>query len=554
MKSIHVISLCLSLLLTSCSSFTLPRLSQTASPTSSHYLLADPSVGLDQLEHYRNTLTITYQSQLDSQSSEAKTHIDNAVWHQQSAAFTIIDDQDEAGQPQHLLFGYFGQAAYDQLSDSDGCEVTWGAVSPGTGMLDPSSLIPALLSGNNQGEASVDGIVAHHFRLDASSLGLSEGQATGDVWIAAQGGFVVKYQLEIQGGPDVLGQGLIGTRIYNYAISEVNNGAPVSYPNGCEPVLSEVPMLSDALNEERVPGALSFTTGSTEEEVGDFYDKFFTQNGWNTISQPLQDAPYALWVYGWTNSDEVVTVARDQDQGFAWVTVNMEGSLNPSTAPAGIVTPNEPTTTAAPGENPQAHVQDSLTLLIGSQDTPSVLPSFTFKIDLVLPEGLPQQSESLNGEAETGTFHFSGSYFGMQVEAWRTLDGQFLNESGSPDSGVGLPAWLNWQTIATSAVQTVAMAAIDSGAETVGGRPAEAFTVTGAGSSSDASGVPGNMGIAFSDMQGKIWVDRATGALLKADLTFQIASILTGMSNQPGKGSLTIQVDQVGQTKVTLPR
>ena len=554
MKPLRVLSTCLSLLLLSCPLTSLPGVSQTPSPTSSTYLLANPSADLDQLEHYRNTLTITYQSQQDGQSSEAKTHIDNAVWHEQAAAFSIIDDQDEAGQPRHLLFGYVGQAAYNQLPDSDGCEVTWGAVSPGTGMLDPSTLIPALLSGNDQGETSVDGITAHHFRLDASSLGLSEGQATGDVWIAAQGGFVVKYQLEIQGGPDVLGQGLNGTRTYDYAISEVNNGVPVSYPNGCEPVLTEVPALSGATNEERSPGVLSFTTHSTQEQVGDFYDTFFTQNGWTITSKPSQDDAYALWVYGWTGSDEVVTVARDQDQGFAWVTVNMEGSLNPGTAPAGTVEAGAPTETAAPGENPQAQVQDSLTLLVGSQGTPSVLTSFSFTIDLVLPEGLLQQSESLTGEAEAGAFHFSGSYSGMQVEAWSTLDGQFLNASGSPDSGGGLPAWINWQMIATSAVQTAAMAATYSGAETVGDRQAEAFNVTGAGSSSGTSGTPATTGITFSDMQGKIWVDQATGALLKADLTFQIASTLPGMSNQPGKGSLAIQVDQVGQAKVTLPK
>jgi hypothetical protein len=560
MKPLHALSIGLGLLLMSCSLASLPGVSQATSSTSSPYLLSDPTAGLSQLEHYRNTLTITFQGQQDGQATEAKVHIDNAVWRQQAAAFSIIDDTDETGQPRQELAGYVGQAAYAQGPESEGCQATWGAVSPGAGSLDPADLLPALLSGDDQGEDSQDGITARHFRLDSDSLGLSEGQATGNVWIATQGGFVVKYHLEIQGGPTVLGQALDGTRTYDYAISEVNNGAPLAYPNGCEAVLTDVPVPSGASNEERLPGVLSFTTLSTQEQVGDFYNQLFKENGWTVTSQPTEDDAYAVWIYGRADSDEVATVARDEDkeQGFAWVTVNLEGSLNPNAV--GAVATSVPTaapgneTEATPAQNPQAQVQDSLTLLVGSQDSPSVLPSFSYVIDLVLPEGLPQQSESLTGEAEAGAFHLSGSYFGMQVESWRTPEGQFLDASGNPDSGVGLTAWMNWQTVATSAVQTAASAATDTGSETVGGRQAEAFAVSAAASASSVSGLSGGMGITFSDMQGTIWVDQATGALLKADLTFQAASTLPGMSTEPGAGSLTIQVDQVGQAKVEPPK
>jgi hypothetical protein len=559
-KPLHALSIGLGLLLMSCTLVSLPGVSQPPSPTSSPYLLADPTAGLSQLEHYRNTLTITFQGRQDGQPTEAEVHIDNAVWRPQAAAFSIIDDTDETGQPRQQLAGYVGQAAYAQWPESDGCEVTWGAVSPGTGSLDPSGLLPALLSGDDQGEDSQEGITARRFRLDSGTLGVSEGQATGDVWIASQGGFVVKYHLEIQGGPTVLGQGLDGTRTYDYAISEVNNGAPLAYPNGCEPVLTDVPVPSGASNEERQPGVLSFTTLSTQEQVGDFYNQVFAENGWTVTSQPPEDEAYAVWIYGREDSDNVATVARDEDQeqGFAWVIVNLEGSLNPNAA--GAVATGVPT--AAPGseaeptptQDPGARVQDSLALLVGSQDSPSVLPSFSYVIDLVLPEGLPQQSESLTGEAEAGAFRFSGSYVGMQVEAWRTPEGQFLDASGNPDSGVGLTAWINWQTVATSAVQTAASAATDMGRETVGSRQAEAFAISGAASGSGVSGMSGGMGITFSDMQGTICVDQETGALLKADLTFQAASTLPGMSTEPGAGSLTIQVDKVGQAKVGLPK
>jgi hypothetical protein len=562
-KPLHVLSIGLGLLLMSCSLASLPGVSQSSSPTSSPYLLADPTAGLSQLEHYRNTLTTTFQGQQDGQPTEAEVHIDNVVWRQQAAAFSIIDDTDESGQPRQELAGYVGQAAYAQWPDSEGCQVTWGAVSPGAGSLDPADLLPALLSGDDQGEDSQDGIPARHYRLDSDSLGLGEeGQATGDVWIATQGGFVVKYHVEIHGGPTVLGQALDGTRTYDYAISEVNSGAPLSYPNGCEPVLTDVPVPPGASNEERMPGVLSFTTLATQEEVGDFYNQLFAENGWTVTSQPSEDDGYAVWIYERADSDVTATVARDEDEelGFAWVTVNLEGSLNPNVAAAGAVATGVPTAApgseaeATPTQDPQAVVQDSLTLLVGSQDSPSVLPSFSYVIDLVLPEGLPQQSESLTGEAEAGAFHLAGSYFGMQVESWRTPEGQFLDASGNPDSGVGLTAWMNWQTVATSAVQTAASAATDTGSETVGGRQAEAFAVSGAASAGNVSGLSGGMGITFSDMQGTIWVDQATGALLKADLTFQAASTLPGMSTESGAGSLTIQVDKVGQAKVELPK
>lgn len=556
MKPILVLPVALGLALMSCQLSSLPGLNPTSTPQAGSGLLADPAAGLDQLEHYRNTLTITFQGQKDNQAIEVTSRIDNAVWRQPEAGFSTIDDQDEVGQPRHLLVGHVGQAQYAQLPDSEGCDVTWGAAAPGTGMLDPSNLLPAIRSGNDLGETNLDGITASHFHLDAGSMGLTEGQATGDVWIATKGGFVVKYHLEIKGGAAVLGQGLDGTRTYDYAISEVNDGSPVSYPKGCEPVLAEVPALADALDEERLPGVLSFTTGSTQEQVGTFYNHFFAQNGWTVISQPAQADSYPLWVYRRADSDDLATIAMDPDQGFAWVTVTLEGGLNANAPSAATAEASEPT--VSPGsqaQNPVARFNDALQLLLGSGDYRNAFPSFSIRVDSQIAEGLPAVSESFEAEVQGKDIHLNGTLADSPTEVYLVGGKEYMVSDGALQEapGVAMMAWNNWQTSTLAAIHAAAASQpTQSGSETIAGRQADVFVVEG----SPAAAAQGQATSAFSvtHVNGKVWIDQASGALLKADLNYTAAMTLAGLATQPnGECKLEISVSQIGQAQVTLP-
>jgi hypothetical protein len=87
--------------------------------------------------------------------------------------------------------------------------------------------------------------------------------------------------------------------------------------------------------------------------------------------------------------------------------------------------------------------------------------------------------------------------------------------------------------------------------ETLDGRPAEIYAIDSSGLS--VPGVPGNL-LPITSVTGNVWVDQATGALLKAMLDYQAdVGDNSGTLKGSGAGHLEITVTQVGNVTVALP-
>jgi hypothetical protein len=524
-------------------------------------LLPDPQVGLSSLDNYANSLTISFKGSLNGQAMESVETFAQSAWLGQDALFSTINAIDDTGQPQFIVAGNVGDAHYDQIGHAVPCGVWWGETADVTGgsEFQTTSFLKPVDAAKLVGEESVEEISTKHYSFDGASVGLPEDvEATGDVWIADDGGYVVKYVLRITGADSYFGEGKQGTQTYEYLLSEVNTQPQVVYPEGCEPVLTDVPATEDAAEIIRLPGVLDYFSSSTLDAITSFYIDFFESGGWATVGDFRPESGPASVIFAQQDSGDVAFLSVSPEDGAMSVNVTiLEQESDVVSAPESGAAP-QPGTAA----NAAIRVASGLNILLdmdASQPAPS---SYHMESTHQAPawEGgkVVQYVDRMIADVEGVNIHFddrvtnpNGSV--TTSEAYLMGEEQYDVENGKlQPQGVSMTklAWTLWPLDPVTVLGTGATNAQLTGTETIDGRVAEIYDIAATGPLS----APGGMGLSVTSVDGQVWIDQETGALLKAALDYEV-DVKDANGNVKGNapGRLEILISQVGSTSVILP-
>jgi hypothetical protein len=520
--------------------------------TSSGGLVADPAKGLDQLSHYRADLTIATKAQASGGPIEYMRKYSLAVWTAEKAIFQTVDSLDAAGQPIQFALGTVGQAGYALLGGDTGCRTFWNDTNI---HVDADSLAPylvAIKSGTSAGDDTVNGIAVRKYSVNSNSIGVKGVEATGTVWIASSGGYLVKYHVEFSGGQALFGTDVTGTQTIDYELSEVNSGAPVAYPGDCRPVLTDIPATDDAQNLGRMPNRLWFVSASTPDRVQSFYEDYFSGQGWVKVNEAVLPS-----------GEKDILFSQDSTKREAVVALRSEGN----TTVVNVLTTDGPETPSAdqtPGgsENlpPSALIIVSLSKLFGIGTTPSVLPSFALVVDEVMPTVTGTAVTNVQAEIEGTNVHYVLTSGGETTNAILFEGKEYLVVDGKAQPGEAMlsATWSLWQLDLLGILGAAGMAdpQVEAGT-TWEGRAVDVYSVdnTSLGGEGQDSSF-GVLPVSITSIHGTVWIDHATGALLKADLEFEGDVRKPGESTPTahGKGELHLSVSQIGKTTVSLPQ
>jgi hypothetical protein len=525
----------------------------TATGGGSGSSIPDEVKALDSLAHFRADLTISTKAQASGDAVDQTEKLSLAVWKAEKAAFQTVDSVDAAGQSMEVTLGKVDQAGYVLLGGDIGCQTFWNdtniQIDPG----DLSHYLYEVKPGKSTGDETVNGIAAHVYPVDSGYLGLKDVKASGKIWLASSGGYLVKYHVELSGGDALFGAGASGTRTVDYELSEVNNGAPVAYPGDCRPVLTEVPATDDAQNVERMPGSLRYTSASAPDAVRSFYGKYFTGRGWSEISgQTLPDGETDVLFSQGLNEPEATVLLQPLDGGTAVTVLMVEGASATAATPAG----------GTPEELPASvRIITSLSKLFGTGNTPGALPSFALAVSESMPSASGTNSlATLQAEVQGTNVHFVLDSGGKKTEAYLFEGKEYEVVGGKtqPGSAMLSATWALWQLDPLTILSAVGMAGPQAEAgTTLEGRQVDVYSVdnTGLGGTGQDSSF-GLLPYSITSIQGTVWIDHETGALLKADLTFEADVRKPGESSPSGhgKGEFHLAVSQIGKTTVTLPQ
>jgi hypothetical protein len=527
-------------------------------------LLDDPQVGLASLDNYHAALKISFQGTLNGDPVELTDTYLQSEWPRLAAKFTAIDTTDASGGHQAILAGAVGEAQYFQADSSSPCTVDWGAAAGGPSQFRPASLLPAVGAASLAGEETIDNIATRHYTFDAASMGLpADTTAKGEVWIAKDGGYVMKYVLDITGSDSYFGTGAQGTRHVEYLLSEIGVHPEVVYPAGCAPVLTDTdaPAMNDATDLIRLPGLLGYNTSAKAEAILAFYTDKLTPQGWEKISED-----------GLGTDSAMVTFARTSTGALAFVDVTLEGDServtvmipNPGSAKATTTSPDttpggQATTLAG---NPSVRVALAPVVLFGMVPKQPGPASYHLEVTHQAPVWsggkIAQSQEDMSADVQGKDVHFThrktipgGST--TASEAYLIGDQEFVIVNGKTQPpAANSMTWNLWSLNLITFVSGASSGATAAGTEMLEGRTAEIYELNSTGLS--IPGVTGSL-IPITSLTGKIWVDQQTGALVKAVLDYQ-ADVRDTAGNMKGGGSghLEIIVTQIGNVTVTVPK
>jgi hypothetical protein len=245
------------------------------------FFLPDPTVGLADLEKYRATLAYTFDGTADGQPRQW-TSTTTLVYVKDPRVFVYsVDQPADFPDPGPTWAAEVNGAAYRLGADGSCTASVPSADDPPPA--EPAARLSGLIGGEAAGQETVGGRAADVFTFDGGALGFSgDTRATGRVWIASGGGYVVKYEVTTDAGPAYFGEGVSGTLTTDYQIHDVNTAASYDLPADCPPGLIEAPMTTDAVVTESLPGLLRYTTNVSVAEAAALYRDTSVAFGWTS--------------------------------------------------------------------------------------------------------------------------------------------------------------------------------------------------------------------------------------------------------------------------------
>lgn len=252
------------------------------------FVLADPAAGLAELDSYRATLTVTF----DGTEVEGGRHWTSTTSFDRSRdpsmTMLTVENGGDRQPADPSLEAELGDTAYAVYPDRGCVARALDPVSSIRTRSEPARVLSGVVGAEPTGHASVNGIEADGYTFGEAALGV-EGVAdgSGEVWIASDGGYVVKYALSLRAGPPVLGEASVGTMSWDYELTRIGEPVTLDLPADCPTGSIDAPVMADATDVAKGPKMLAFKTPSSLAQVVAFYGKAGKAAGRKLLGKPV---------------------------------------------------------------------------------------------------------------------------------------------------------------------------------------------------------------------------------------------------------------------------
>jgi hypothetical protein len=187
-----------------------------------------------------------------------------------------------------------GDTSYMVTQESDG---TTSCISMSSS--EDTQMEQGLFSPNVLGDISgakyiktetVNDIKAKHYTWEEGSLaGLGFTSAKGDVWVAVDGNYVVKYTAKATGKGTLFGSTEEeGTITVEYTLIEVNGSFTIEAPADCAAPATDIPVMADAQEKAVFGEMISYSSPSAFADVVAFYEVEMPNSGWQPSGEPTK--------------------------------------------------------------------------------------------------------------------------------------------------------------------------------------------------------------------------------------------------------------------------
>ena len=213
-------------------------------------------------------------------------------------------------------FWQIADESYIMTTDDDGtqeCMMISGEAQGNafaSGLLSPNTF-GGVSDAKYVGTETVNGIKTKHYKYDEKAATLAGfGRVSGEIWVAEDGGYVVKDTMSWQGAAGMFGASskASGTGTWTFEVMDVNKPLTIKAPELCEKGKVDVPVMPNTLEKAQIGPMITFKTAAKPAEVVEFYKKEMAKAGWQPEGEP-------------EISDEVSMLSFTKDGATAQITI-----------------------------------------------------------------------------------------------------------------------------------------------------------------------------------------------------------------------------------------
>lgn len=239
--------------------------------------------------------------------------------------------------------GGMGNMSMTQIEDTSymiipdfGCITTPASEAQNTfsDTLDANQFLNDVGEATLVGEETINGIETLHYTFDETAMQAEMSQfnwAQGDVYIAKEGNYVVRFRIEGEGAVNDVGVAvlegsaddtnpIIGLMVIQMDVTNINEPVEITIPAECENsgmAASDYPMLEDAYDSSSFGGIISYKTDTSFADAVAFYQESLPAAGWvyQESESFIMDGTTALMYF--KQDDRSLTVTITEETGSA---------------------------------------------------------------------------------------------------------------------------------------------------------------------------------------------------------------------------------------------
>ena len=275
--------------------------------------LPDATAHLGDLSGYQASLTLSFEGTSVGQGQKwSKTY--RLLSTQDPAARQLtLDRSGDLPELSPIYLAEVAGVAYQVLGEKSCTAAGFKPESAPTLAWEPAGLLTGVIGADEAGAETVNDVPSNHYTFTEGALGLAGlAKAQGELWVAADGGFLVKYVLATTGAADYFGADTTGVLTWDYELTQPNQPAAFSLPADCPAGLVSAPRLPDAANVQDLPGLLAYDTAASLADAVTFYQDQLPPLGWALTGDPVDvaalPADQTTVILDFTQADQTLSV------------------------------------------------------------------------------------------------------------------------------------------------------------------------------------------------------------------------------------------------------
>ena len=191
------------------------------------------------------------------------------------------------------------------------------------GLFSPNSL-GSVTDAKYVGTEAVNGVQAKHYKYDEKAAGLAGfGKVSGEIWVAVDGGFVVKDMMSWQGAAGFFGGNseAQGDGTWTWELSDVDQPVSIEAPANCGGAANDMPIMADATGKSSFGDVITYKSASTLDDVMAFYQAEMPAAGWSAEGEPQVSDEFATFGFAKDGQKAQIIVTVDADQTQVMISV-----------------------------------------------------------------------------------------------------------------------------------------------------------------------------------------------------------------------------------------